>query len=249
MKSGLKYIDKAILLEIGKIIEQEEDEEKTDADVLDTFDKMDTFVTNEKEQSDAAVKNSMKLMSTLSEPIKRNAEGLNMKVQKDRIKKLDTMKKSVEDQKKNFEDNLKKRQILAKSQTNANAQMSPQSFMTEMIKDTIKKISLPMITRKFFTEQGNLPSNQAGQGNGAPKNKAYLVKFDQDTQRPFDVKFTERGFAIEGTRLSFEAIENALSKNYTITLNNGKGLMLDAIKMQKILRYKGNYPQWFPNAK
>src|ERR1035437_5725043 len=57
------------------------------------------------------------------------------------------------------------------------------------------------------------------------------------------VKFTERGFAIEGTRLSFETVEHALSKNYMITLNNGQGIVLDSVKMQKILKYKG---RWFP---
>lgn len=249
MKSGLKYINKAVLFEVNKLIKEQEEEGKTDDDVLDTFNKMDTFVNDEKEQSDTAVKNSLKLMSALSEPIKRNAENLNMTVQKERIKKLDTMKKNIEVQKKNFEDNIKKKEILAKNQINItnqqnNTQTMPQpSFLSEVVKNVVEKMSLPMLTRTF-TEQNDLPVNQnsINPAVDSPKETVYLVKFDKNTQKPFDVKFTERGFSIEGTRLSFEALENALSKNYTITLSNGKGLMLDAIRMQKILKYKN---KWF----
>ena len=57
-------------------------------------------------------------------------------------------------------------------------------------------------------------------------------------ENPFEVFFSERGFKIGNTRLSFETIEDALSKNFSITLENGNGLVLDAVRMQKILRYK-----------
>lgn len=75
-----------------------------------------------------------------------------------------------------------------------------------------------------------------------PNGKPLITKvvFDKSTN-PFEVFFSERGFEIAGERFSFEFIETALSKNITITLDNGKGLMLDRIKMDKILKYKDLY--------
>jgi len=71
-----------------------------------------------------------------------------------------------------------------------------------------------------------------------PKTKPKKVMFDKSTGSPFEVIFSERGFLIEDTRMSFEDLETAISKNYNITLNGGKGAVLDAVKMQKILKYK-----------
>jgi hypothetical protein len=69
--------------------------------------------------------------------------------------------------------------------------------------------------------------------------KATVVKFDSSSQNPWEVKFTERGFLIGGTRLSFEELEHAISKEYSIELKDGT--KLDAVKMQKILKYKELY--------
>lgn len=87
-----------------------------------------------------------------------------------------------------------------------------------------------MIKRKFarMEEQEQLKS----------KKKILIVNFDKSTKTPFQVKFTERGFLIGETRLSFEFLEAALSKEVNIVLENGTGLVLDAIRMQKILKYK-----------
>lgn len=70
------------------------------------------------------------------------------------------------------------------------------------------------------------------------KKKAKLVKFDTNTQSPFEVLYSERGFSIEGTRMSFDFLKTALSKNVNIVLDNGSGIVLDAVKMQKILKYE-----------
>ena len=88
----------------------------------------------------------------------------------------------------------------------------------------------PLIKRKFARmEEQESPIN---------KKKTLVVNFDKSTNSPFQVKFTERGFLIGKTRLSFEFLEAALSKELNIVLENGTGLVLDAIKMQKILKYK-----------
>ena len=64
------------------------------------------------------------------------------------------------------------------------------------------------------------------------------VIFDKSSPSPWEVIYSERGFEIEETRLSFEEIKNALSKNYNIVLSGGKGLVLDGVKMQAILKYE-----------
>jgi len=69
-----------------------------------------------------------------------------------------------------------------------------------------------------------------------------VVTFDKSTN-PYEVIFSERGFEIKGTRFSFEFIENALSKDVNIVLDKGKGLVLDSVKMEKILKYKTLYPK------
>jgi len=74
-----------------------------------------------------------------------------------------------------------------------------------------------------------------------PPMKPTKVVFDKSTGAPFEVVFSERGFDVEGTRMSFEELETAISKEYTITLGNGQGLVLDAVKMQKILKYKDRF--------
>lgn len=70
------------------------------------------------------------------------------------------------------------------------------------------------------------------------KKKPKKVIFDKSSPNSWEVIFSERGFSIEGTRLSFEEIQNALSKGYNITLNGGKGTNLDAVKMQSIMKYE-----------
>ena len=70
------------------------------------------------------------------------------------------------------------------------------------------------------------------------KPKSKIVRFDKGTPNEFQIKLSERGFSIDGTRLSFEIIETALSKEFTITLKNGQGIALDAVKMQRIMKYK-----------
>lgn len=70
------------------------------------------------------------------------------------------------------------------------------------------------------------------------KKKPVKVVFDKSSPKSWEVIFSERGFLIDNTRLSFEEIKNALSKGYNISLNGGKGIVLDAVKMQSIMKYE-----------
>lgn len=96
---------------------------------------------------------------------------------------------------------------------------------------------------KIIKEQAQLAPQAAPIQSVAPPvastPKATVVLFDKGQEGEFRVKFSERGFLIDGTRLSFESIEDAISKNYNIHLNGGQGIVLDAVRMQKILKYKG----------
>lgn len=70
------------------------------------------------------------------------------------------------------------------------------------------------------------------------KKKPVKVVFDKSSSAPWEVIFSERGFLVGDTRLSFEEIKNALSKDYQIVLDGGNGLVLDGVKMQSILKYE-----------
>jgi len=66
--------------------------------------------------------------------------------------------------------------------------------------------------------------------------KPKAVRFNKGLENEYIVTFSERGFLIGNTRLSFEEIGNAISKEYTITLKDGT--VLDAVKMQQIMKYE-----------
>lgn len=80
------------------------------------------------------------------------------------------------------------------------------------------------------------PEEQPKAVEKKPKKKDMIVRFDTKTNSPFIVKFTDRGFLVGDTRLSFNLIEKAISKQFSLTLKNG--LVLTPVKMQKILKYK-----------
>jgi hypothetical protein len=71
------------------------------------------------------------------------------------------------------------------------------------------------------------------------KKSAQAVRFNPGLENEYVVTFSERGFLIGNTRMSFEEIKTAISKEYTITLKGGT--VLDAVKMQQILKYEDKY--------
>lgn len=111
-----------------------------------------------------------------------------------------------------------------------------------MEKNKVKK-SLVKKLKEGFGEAANqiaAPAIAGAESAIKPKPKETVVKFDKSTN-PFDVKFSERGFEINETRFSFEFLETALSKDVNVVLDKGNGLVLDSIKMEKILKYKDLY--------
>lgn len=254
MKSCLKYIDKAIKFEINKIIKEDnvtglgsnlpkdaEGQIQYDDDELKKLDSDIKNLKNWEIQAQSDIKGFQQKQRLAKDPIEKSIATTSLsKIATPKEKQLKDMITQKEKDKTNLDAKIKSDNLkLTAAKKGISIPSGNESIANAgMIPEANKKTSLPMMKRNFFTEQEVLPAQPPVQ---PPSNKAYLVKFDKETQRPFEAKFTERGFSIEGTRLSFEALENALSKNYTITLSNGKGLMLDAIRMQKILKYKNRF--------
>lgn len=88
------------------------------------------------------------------------------------------------------------------------------------------------IFREMLMNEEFPPYQEQPKVNMKPKS----VRFNKGLENEYVVTFSERGFLISDTRLSFEELENAISKQYTITLRDGT--VLDAVKMQQILKYK-----------
>ena len=111
-------------------------------------------------------------------------------------------------------------------------------IISESIQEFIDKNNPDMPPKRVEPKQASSPAEvPTEQPAKAPQT---LVNFD-DPEQPFKVMFSERGFSIEDTRLSFEEIEQALSKGYNITLSQGEGLELTPVRMQKIMKYKDLY--------
>lgn len=100
----------------------------------------------------------------------------------------------------------------------------------------IDPASVPDIEQKAMKAVAQSPTPEAVPEK--PKKKKYKVVFDKETEHPYTVIFSERGFDVDGTRLNFELLKYAISKDFHIKLKGGEGLELTPVKMQKILKYE-----------
>jgi len=252
MKSCTKYIDEAIKKELIKLLKEAdvtvnpikdaEDQVKNTEDQIEILKNDNKKFKNWQALATADIKGFQQQAKTLTVPVQRNAANLQLtQIAKPKEKDLKTMILSKEEQLKNLEDRLKSDEVRLKlAHQGVDVTAPPTAPSARAVSESKNKTSFPMIKRAFVTEQNEEPDSEFPPIENS--NKAYVVKFDTNTQAPFDVKFTKRGFSIDGTRLGFETIENALSKNYTITLGGGKGFILNPIRMQQILKYKD---KWF----
>jgi hypothetical protein len=99
------------------------------------------------------------------------------------------------------------------------------------------KEEISKILRETLLSEESPPSHEVSQLQVELKPKS--VRFNKGLENEYIVTFSERGFLISNTRLSFEELHNAISKEYTITLKDGA--VLDAVKMQQILKYKDTF--------
>ena len=108
------------------------------------------------------------------------------------------------------------------------------------MKNSVKKNLVKSLKEGLGSLSNSVQNTNSSIEAAKAKAKVTVVTFDKSTS-PFEVKFSERGFEINDTRLSFEFIETALAKEINIVLEKGKGIVLDSIKMEKILKYKDYY--------
>lgn len=101
------------------------------------------------------------------------------------------------------------------------------SAMEELRKEISNIFRATLLNEEFppsYKEQSKVDMN--------PKS----IRFNKGLENEYIVTFSQRGFLIGNTRLSFEEIKSAVSKEYIITLKDGT--VLDAVKMQQILKYE-----------
>lgn len=107
----------------------------------------------------------------------------------------------------------------------------------EELQKKLREEILSALRESFLIEE--FPPSQSLSQQKQVSTKPQAVRFNPGLETEYIVTFSERGFLLGDTRLSFEEIENAISKEYTMTLKDGT--VLDAVKMQQILKYKDRY--------
>lgn len=190
----------------------------------DVNDDMLAYFADEEKRTKTAINTANRLKGAQINPDERKIKETQIKANKDRIAKLQKMQDAI------------KAQQLSSSKT-----ASTQSTMTQDTTGQVAgQITGSIVGTGGISEQA--PIQPQAPAVMAPKPKRTVrVVFDKSSGKPFSVDFSERGFSIDSTRLSFETIESALSKEFNITLNQGQGLVLDQVKMQKILKYKNRF--------
>lgn len=190
-----------------------------------SFEEMQKYLDNEVKTLKVNIDNAKRSLSAIRNPLEKQMKMQSIKKAEEKIKQLAVLKTNIKGKEQQAMELEKNQQELVKAQQSAEVQASA-------------------IAETIIPAPATAPVGTAAPAAPVPAEapqKTVIVKFDTKTQQPFEVKFTERGFLIDDTRLSFEALEHALSKNYNIHLKAGNGLALDPIKMQKILKYKGRF--------
>lgn len=255
MKLSKKELDLIILKESNRILFEQDDTvtnattsavDSSNPDDPKSDDDMEKYLTDELKRLKTEIDTDNRVKGTLIDPLERKIRETKIKANKDRIANITQLKSELEQKMANQE---KETQQQSLNKTNTITNMSNNDQLAEIIDQMVdEEYANSPVMKRSFAEQAPVPSptpaptpvQQQPVVQQAPvkKYKNFGVKFDTKTERPFDVKFSERGFSVEGTRLSFELAEKALSKNFNLVLNGGKGLILDAVRLNKILKYK-----------
>ena len=105
---------------------------------------------------------------------------------------------------------------------------NPQEYPALQISEISEQILSSQV--EYDDQEANLT-----EANLTEVNSTKII-FDKNTVNEWEVLFTTRGFVVGGTRMSFEEIRLAISKKYKFILKTG--LILDSVKIMKILSYK-----------
>jgi hypothetical protein len=198
---------------------------------------------SEDEDKDAKVDNVASLESAIElakETLEKTKESLKNLTEKLKMDKQVQTSASGADYKKMADSQVK----ITQDQLNLTGELL--SSAEQRVRDLeSQKVEAEKVASESLSEQEvesveNKPNNTNAVVEKPKVNKKDLiVRFDTKTNSPFIVKFTDRGFLVGDTRLSFGLIEKAISKQFSLTLKNG--LILTPVKMQKILKYKNRY--------
>jgi hypothetical protein len=226
-----EQIDKFILREAFSFLK----EEKSDIDIVSIDDSIDKVknslkvakenfknLTSELKRSENSV-TGIQGSSTIANLQKKKAN-LDVLINKEKLNQSKNNQDAIESQLKSLEQ--QKTQI-------KDFENEKETSISEAVQIApIKQVKQVVPSKKIIQTPNTTPVK-----NKPPyQKKEVIVKFDKNTTNPFVVKFTDRGFIVGGTRLSFELLDKAISKEFSITLKSG--LVLTPVKMQKIIKYK-----------
>lgn len=218
-----KEIDSFILREASKYLFEE--------DLTDDVKSVDSSI----EQLEARDKQNKEDIKTYTEK-KRDADKNKSAFTNDKDKKIANLEsekyaerlKTAKEDEKRIKDDLKNLEILKKQKEQEKRDTSKQ-IASGALSEAVQVAPI----KKASTTSAAQPTQSK------EKKPDLVVRFDTNTPTPFTVKFTNRGFVVGNTRLSFELLDKAISKQFSVTLKNG--LILTPVKMQKILKYKNRY--------
>lgn len=251
-------LDKFIIEEASKVMFNEISLDLDTEKIADTEQQIkgaEKRAIEQKERIDAKEKEKLAIEKTISvqpTPEERTVAQLRVGTTKDEI---DFMKKGLEQTdayKQEKEDDLKTlknppQEVRSGIDSSIESGMETMPTMSEgfcrSVLESINEERTPVMTRVFAHQQQDESILRGQKKAISPsqkvKKKNVIIQFGKGTKYPFYVNFTQRGFLIGETRLSFELLEKALSKNFTITLKDG--FVLNNVRMQQILRYKNVY--------
>ncbi len=251
MKLNLSELDNMINQALGNMKSQSDNSQNQSNQEIQGFGSMTEpmiqFLDSEEEQERSKINDFKKTTSVISDPDEKKVKNNAIKKSQNKLSQINKAKDNILKKQEELKKQLLQKQNSIELQ---NQQMKKTTDMLNQLKNQIQEVynkyySAPILQRFFpnqsnieMQEQNNTPVQNQSQQSIQTKPQSFKVKFEGSTPNPFEVLFSERGFKIGETRLSFETIEEAISKNFTITLDNGSGLVLDAVRMQKILKYK-----------
>lgn len=244
------------LSELDRIIEQNmlnidiQSQVKDNGEELDNLSKPAiSFLDDEEKQEKTKVQDLQRAKSVIVDPFEKKSKDNAIKLSQQKISKINQTRSQL----MNNQEELKKQSIQNQKDLEGQLnQLKQQAATLQKLKSNVqetfdKNFSLPILKRvgmPSINDFSNLEEQVPGQPAPAapqPVKKSFKVMFEKSSGSPFEVFFSERGFRIGETRLSFETVEDAISKNFTITLDGGQGIVLDAVRMQKILKYKNHF--------
>ncbi len=234
LREAFNFLKEDLNQEIKDIEERYSEKEKKYKEEIDD---LNTKISIAKTQKDASNKsaNAPKIDSAQKGYYSSNASqhDKNVKTYNEMKKELEQKISDMKNEK--VEEMNRAQEKSSNEKSEANVSLDENLSMNQQTSLQPKKIQ-PNLNKVQPTLNKIQKTNTTIPQQNIEQKEDLIVRFDTNTTTPFTVKFTKRGFVIGGTRMSFDLIEQAINKRFSITLKSG--LILTPVKMQKILKYK-----------